>query len=93
MKQYNIFFKNIKSRSDFYTALKQGLELPDWFGANADALWDMLTGHMEFPAVINIKGWTKLPSELDRTKKTVMEVFQEAANYYMENNYKINIID
>lgn len=28
---------------DFYAALRRALDLPDWTGANLDALWDVLT--------------------------------------------------
>lgn len=31
------------SASDFYVGLRRILDLPDWTGANLDALWDVLT--------------------------------------------------
>lgn len=37
---------------DFYTALRQALNLPDWTGANLDALWDVLTDLTEPTALV-----------------------------------------
>lgn len=37
---------------DFYTALRNALELPDYVGANLDALWDVLTDLREPTAVV-----------------------------------------
>ena len=54
MKEYTIDFTAVKTVWYFYEAIKKGLELPDWFGKNLDALWDMLTGYIEYPAIIYI---------------------------------------
>lgn len=37
---------------DFYAALRTALDLPDWTGANLDALWDALTDLREPTAVV-----------------------------------------
>ncbi len=33
-----------ETRAELYGALRGGMELPEWFGGNLDALWDVLTG-------------------------------------------------
>lgn len=37
---------------DFYVALRTALDLPDWTGANLDALWDVLTDLTEPTALV-----------------------------------------
>jgi len=37
---------------DFYAALRTALDLPDWTGANLDALWDVLTDLREPTALV-----------------------------------------
>ena len=49
-----IDFKNINSRKDFYLQLRKKCELPEYFGDNLDALWDVLTsGELGFPLMIS----------------------------------------
>jgi len=37
---------------DFYAELRRALDLPDWTGANLDALWDVLTDVTEPTALV-----------------------------------------
>ena len=49
MKKY-IFDRNEFNWSEeFYKLIKDKFNLPDLFGENSDALWDMLTGFIETP--------------------------------------------
>ena len=34
----------IKSEDDFHHIIAKEMSLPDWYGKNLDALWDVLTG-------------------------------------------------
>ena len=40
---YEIDLKNAKTRADLYDLLEQELPLPDYFGRNLDALYDVLS--------------------------------------------------
>ena len=44
-----IDFSDIGDYEDFYTQLKSKIELPEYFGDNLDALYDVLTGELEMP--------------------------------------------
>ena len=58
MKKY-IFDRNkFKWAEEFYNLIQKEMELPDWFGKNADALWDMLTGYVDTPCEIALKNFT-----------------------------------
>ena len=43
MKTAFIDGRKIRSKADLHQTLKDQLELPEYYGANLDALWDMLT--------------------------------------------------
>ena len=77
MKTYFVDFTGVKTYWDFYEALREGLELPNWFGKNTDALWDMLTGYMEDPAIIRIQGLDRLPKSLSVQVERFKEVIAE----------------
>ena len=44
-----IDFLEIGDYEDFYTQLKEKLTLPEHFGDNLDALFDVITGELEMP--------------------------------------------
>ena len=49
MKTIYIDFSEIGDEQDFYQQLKEKLSLPENFGDNLDALYDILTGFVELP--------------------------------------------
>ena len=49
MNTIYIDFTEIGDFEDFYTQLKEKLELPEAFGDNLDALYDSLTGFVKMP--------------------------------------------
>ena len=42
----------VERTRDFYAELRRALDLPDWTGANLDALWDVLTDLAEPTALV-----------------------------------------
>ena len=59
--------------------LKYYGHLPDWFGKNPPALWDMLTGYIETPCEITLVGFNK--EETDYNKEVlgyILERFEDA---------------
>lgn len=49
MNTVYIDFTDIGDEEDFYTQLKQKMELPDYFGYNLDALADVISGDIPLP--------------------------------------------
>lgn len=68
---------------EVYEVIRRELELPEWFGANPDALWDALTGIVHTPAEIRILPQARR-SELLPEIEEIIAVFQEAAQTYQE---------
>lgn len=49
MKTIYIDFIDIGDVEDFYLQLKEKIQLPEYFGNNLDALYDVISGHLELP--------------------------------------------
>jgi RNAse (barnase) inhibitor barstar len=52
-----INIENIKLKSELHLTLKENLGLPEFYGMNWDALWDSITGLIEMPNLVIIKGF------------------------------------
>lgn len=76
MKNIQIDFSGIKNEEDVYAVLKKQLELPDYFGNNLDALYDMLTGEIELPAAFTFNNVTE-GQRLQYHK--IFDVFKDAS--------------
>lgn len=49
MKTIYIDFVEIGDEEDFYTQLKEKIDLPEHFGDNLNALYDVISGDVELP--------------------------------------------
>ena len=81
MKNIVIDFSKCKYSMDLHNQLSKKLELPEWYGNNLDALWDMLTGFIETPISITVifKPDTKAAENLKENVLKIIETFKEAA--------------
>ena len=81
MKNFVIDFSKCKYPLDLHNEIKEKLELPEWYGNNLDALWDMLTGFIETPVNINVifKPETKAAENLKENVLKIIETFNEAS--------------
>ncbi|MFA5619998.1 MAG: barstar family protein [Weeksellaceae bacterium] len=48
-REINIDFREISDLNQFYARLNESLLLPEFFGNNLDALFDVFTGYLEMP--------------------------------------------
>lgn len=81
MKTVIIDFSECKYPLDLHNEIKEKLELPEWYGNNLDALWDMLTGFIETPVSITVifKPETKATENLKESVLKIIETFKEAS--------------
>ena len=79
MKKY-IFDRNEFNWSEeFYKLIKDKFNLPDCFGENADALWDMLTGFIETPCEVIFKNFNRKENEYnERNINLILNCFKDA---------------
>lgn len=91
MKQYTVNFIGVNTCQEFYERLITGLEFPDWCGKNMSAIWDLLTGYLDFPSMIYVKGIDNLPELLQKEKQLILEIFDRTVVWYAKLDCKVEI--
>lgn len=71
--------KKINSIDLFHECLKKKLNFPEYYGANLDALWDMLTAWVSLPLTIIVKNCNALKSGLgDSYYSSLINILEKA---------------
>lgn len=65
-----------RSTPDLYAALAATLDLPAWFGANLDALWDCLAD-LRAPTALVLAGWDGLARAEPDDARRIAELLAE----------------
>lgn len=89
MKTVYIDFTDIGDYEDFYTQLKEKVQLPEHFGDNLDALFDTITGNLEMPLHLEFVNMTVDQLEIFEDLLTTLEDAEEEVedfsfSYYLE---------
>ena len=84
-----IDFLEIGDYEDFYAQLKEKLPLPEHFGDNLDALFDVITGELEMPLHLEFVNMSVEQLEifedlLTTLEDTVEEVEDFTFTYFLE---------
>jgi RNAse (barnase) inhibitor barstar len=64
------------STIQFYAGLASAAGLPHWFGANLDALWDILTDLTD-PTALILERWTRLARAEPRDWPRILTALEE----------------
>ena len=93
MQTINIDFRRIGSINDFYKILGNQITLPEYFGNNLDALWDVLSTEMVTPLIIQFEHLSL--QQLEKFEDLIT-LFEDASiemndtiqfEYFIDNNY------
>lgn len=84
-----IDLKKCKNAMEIHTAIQQSIGLPAWYGKNADALWDMLTGYIELPVTICLFLPQSSSASVNDEIKRILRVFKDAA----DSGYDITLLN
>ncbi len=84
-----IDFLEIGDYEDFYAQLKEKLTLPEHFGNNLDALFDVITGELEMPLHLEFVNMSVEQLEIFEDLLTTLEDAEEEVedftfSYYLE---------
>ena len=84
-----IAFLEIGDYEDFYAQLKEKLTLPEHFGDNLDALFDVITGELEMPLHLEFVNLSVEQLEIFEDLLTTLEDAEEEVegftfSYYLE---------
>ena len=83
MVKYEFNRNEFKWGEEFYDIIQKKMNLPEWFGKNADALWDMLTGYIETPCEITLIGFGHEENEYNKSLlNKVLHCFSEVEKKY-----------
>ena len=93
MKIIVIDFSECKYPMDLHNEIREKLELPEWYGNNLDALWDMLTGFIETPVQITViyKPENKAAENLKESVLKIIEIFKEASEEEEEIKFNCDL--
>lgn len=90
MKSIQISGKRMQTIESTHRYLKRQLDLPDYYGANLDALWDLLSTKSE-PVEISLKHLAVLRHNLGDYGDKLIKVFEDAER--TNPNLKFRISD
>jgi ribonuclease inhibitor len=84
-----IDFLEIGDYEDFYAQLKEKLTLPEYFGDNLDALFDVITGELEMPLHLEFVNMSVEQLEIFEDLLTTLEDAEDEVEdftfaYYLE---------
>jgi ribonuclease inhibitor len=88
VKRCKLNGRMIRSLDDLYNQLSAGLALPQHFGRNLDALWDVLSTDIEGPFEIEWKctddSKKSMGKDLDRAVKLLQKLEKERADFKLK---------
>ncbi|MCB9024794.1 MAG: barstar family protein [Bdellovibrionaceae bacterium] len=78
MKRISIDCSKISSLNDFHRVFSEVSEVPDYYGKNLDALWDVLTVDILGPVEFTFNSHSFFKSTNEDAFNKVIKVFNEA---------------
>ncbi|GAA1283153.1 barstar family protein [Streptomyces sp. NPDC056121] len=89
--------EGVKDKAGFMDRCVRDLELPDWFGRNWDALFDVLTDVSFWPdgseqaLLLSVVGWRPYASARPEDWETALDVFTDAVDRRRGRNPRLVI--
>jgi len=81
----------VSSREDLHAALAHALDFPDFYGRNWAAFWDAITGLVEMPRRLVLKGWPRLeavlPAEAGALRSCLEDMSRQFPDWAAEVEY------
>lgn len=76
-----IDLSDINSPRQLHAALAAALRFPSFYGMNWDAFWDAITGLVDMPQQLELRGWqdfaTRLPADAALLQRILARMAQE----------------
>ena len=82
MMIFTIDLTTVHSSLGLHEHLKEVFSLPDWYGRNMDALWDMLHCAFDEPTIIEVRGVNSVRKDL----KDVVQRLRLVLSYLEEED-------
>ncbi|MDA1909244.1 barstar family protein [Bacillus cereus] len=78
MEKIHLDGRMFTSKDVLHKTLKNKLDLPDYYGENANALWDCLTAWVTLPLTIEWEFFKESQNMLSEEADLILETFQDA---------------
>ena len=79
-KVYEIDIRNIETKQEFHERLKEIMPLPDYYGNNLDALYDLLTDlYVNEDTIVILMNCRKMKKSLGEYGDKLIEAFANAS--------------
>lgn len=72
----------MQDKEELHECLAKALRFPDWYGRNWDALWDAITGLVDMPEVLELRGWSAFAETMPKESNLLRELFGEMNEKY-----------
>ncbi|MDM5191428.1 barstar family protein [Bacillus hominis] len=79
--------RKFTSKEIMHKILKNKLDLPDYYGENANALWDCLTAWVTLPLTIEWEFFKDSQNMLGQEADLILETFQDAQEEMADEFY------
>jgi len=74
-----IDLSDINSPRQLHAALAAALDFPSFYGMNWDALWDAITGLVDMPQQLELRGWPAFAARLPAEAATLQRILARLA--------------
>lgn len=75
---YIVNFNGVHQYEEIHRALKEGLDFPNYYGENLDALWDCLTETVGNNVRIVLKNYQDVEKANEEYANQILEVFKDS---------------
>ncbi len=82
MKEITVSCAGIQDRQQLHGLLKEALSFPDWYGANLDALHDLL-GAIHEPTQLTLEDFSSLPPFAAAFRWVLNDAEEENPNFFV----------
>jgi ribonuclease inhibitor len=81
----------VTTRESLHAALASALGFPDFYGRNWAAFWDAITGLVEMPHRLVLRGWVAFEARLPEEAKCLRGCLEDAAHQYPEWSAEVTL--
>ena len=92
MRKISIDVSSVRTKQELHEVLASELSFPSFYGKNWDAFWDTITGLVEMPQVLEIRGLDALARALPKDAAQLITCLNDLGKDYPEINFEIRYI-
>ena len=90
--RYEVNLTGVQTAREMHEAIRAGLDLPEYYGMNLDALWDCLTGGIALPCTIRLTGLDALPECMKARVDSLLSLLQEACAHHAAHGRSMRLL-